>query len=180
MDERDPFAVLGIARSADEAIVRAAYRLRALEVHPDRAGAWSTPRMQAVTAAYALLSDPPTRLRWELNHPAAAHARPSRSPSAGAASQSPGSSGSPCRLARRGWQWLAAIALSVGLLGAGTVGGTATLGLVALVLGVGWLAERVPDRARFWPLHDLAEVARSIVRTGLDLTSAVVASIARA
>lgn len=180
MNEPDPFEVLGIARSADDAIVRAAHRLRALEVHPDRAGAWSTPRMQAVTAAYALLSDPATRQRWELDHPAAENARPARSPSTGMASRSPWSSSPPSRLARRGWQWLAAVVLSVGLLAAGTIGGAAALGLVALVLGIGWLAERVPDRARFWPLHDLTELARSVVRTGLDLTLTVVAAIARA
>lgn len=180
MDDLDPFEVLGIARSADDAIVRAGYRLRALEVHPDRIGAWSTSRMQAVTAAYALLCDPPRRQRWELDHPAAANTRPARSPSTGTASRSRGPSGSPSRLARRGWQWLAVIVLAVGLLAAGAVGGEAAVGAAGLALGIGWLAERVPDKARFWPLQDLSGVARSMARTGSGLASAVAASIARA
>ena len=178
MDESDPFAVLGIARSADDAIVRAAHRLRALEVHPDRAGAWSTSRMQAVTAAYTLLSDPQRRRMWELNHPVVAV--PLRSPSGGAASRSPRSAKSPSRLARRGWQWLAVIALCVGLLAASTVGGAMALGAGGLVLGLGWLAERMPDEARFWPLHDLIELARSVTRAGLHVTAALATTLARA
>ena len=46
----DPFAVLGLDRSADLAAVRAARRRMAFDLHPDRGG--DPVRMQQVNAAF--------------------------------------------------------------------------------------------------------------------------------
>jgi curved DNA-binding protein CbpA len=57
------YAVLNVAMDASEAVVRAAYRVLAAQFHPDRHAADPAmlQRMQQVTAAYRVLSDP--RLR---------------------------------------------------------------------------------------------------------------------
>jgi len=59
------YAVLNIAMDAPESVVRAAYRVLAAQFHPDRHAAdlMMLQRMQQVTAAYRVLSDP--RLRAE-------------------------------------------------------------------------------------------------------------------
>lgn len=182
MDDLDPFAVLGIARSADEAIVRAAYRLRALEAHPDRVGVSSTGRMKSVTAAHALLADPPARARWEAGHPVKLDGRIDHRAAAQrrAASARPdgprGGSVARQRLARRTWQWVAAIVLVVALLAADVLGGPAAMTFAALSLGLGWLADRVPDQTPFWPAHDVAAAARATVRGCLGVTSALLST----
>jgi len=57
------YAVLNIAMDAPEAVVRAAYRVLAAQFHPDRHAADPAmlQRMQQVTAAYRVLSDPQLR-----------------------------------------------------------------------------------------------------------------------
>lgn len=59
------YAVLNIAMDAPGSVVRAAYRVLAAQFHPDRHAhdAAMLQRMQQVTAAYRVLSDP--RLRAE-------------------------------------------------------------------------------------------------------------------
>lgn len=59
------YAVLNIAMDAPGAVVRAAYRVLAAQFHPDRHAhdIAMLQRMQQVTAAYRVLSDP--RLRAE-------------------------------------------------------------------------------------------------------------------
>jgi curved DNA-binding protein CbpA len=59
------YAVLNVAMDAPDAVVRAAYRVLAAQFHPDRHAAdpAALQRMQQVTAAYRVLSDP--RLRAE-------------------------------------------------------------------------------------------------------------------
>jgi len=59
------YAVLNVAMDAPDAVVRAAYRVLAAQFHPDRHAAdpVALQRMQQVTAAYRVLSDP--RLRAE-------------------------------------------------------------------------------------------------------------------
>ena len=61
----DPYATLGISRSASEADIKAAFRRAALGVHPDRLAHDAPPavraaaaaRFAAVAAAYEMLSD---------------------------------------------------------------------------------------------------------------------------
>lgn len=185
MDELDPFAVLGIARSADEAIVRAAFRLRALEAHPDRAGVTSTRRMQSVTAAHALLTDPRARARWEAGHPVVVVVGTDHGPATqrDPASARPGGpvSGSVSRhrLAGRPWQWAAAILFVVAVLAAGILVGPAATTVAALVLGLAWLADQVPAQAPFWPARDIAAAARATGRGCLGLASVLLVALLR-
>jgi len=57
----DPYAVLGVERSASAAEIRRAFRRLALRLHPDRAGAESTEAFQRLARAYASLSTPGAR-----------------------------------------------------------------------------------------------------------------------
>lgn len=183
MADLDPFAVLGITRSADAAIVRAAYRLRALEAHPDRVGVSSTGRMKSVTAAYALLADLPARARWEAAHPVGLDAtrdgRASQHDPASARADRP-TVGSVARrrLARRTWQWVAVTALVVGLYAA-SVAGREAVTFAALSLGLAWLADQVPTEMPFWPARDVVSAARATGRACLVGTSALIVLVLR-
>jgi DnaJ-class molecular chaperone len=57
----DPYAVLGVEPSATAAEIRRSFRLLALRLHPDRAGASSTEAFQRVARAYALLANATAR-----------------------------------------------------------------------------------------------------------------------
>lgn len=59
-----PYEILGVEPSATDADIRAAYRGKAREAHPDRDGG-STTVMSAVNAAYRLLRDPELRKRFD-------------------------------------------------------------------------------------------------------------------
>jgi DnaJ-class molecular chaperone len=63
----DPYAALGLTKSATAADIKTAYRKRVRtshpDLHPDDAGAEA--RFKAVTAAYDLLKDPQTRARFD-------------------------------------------------------------------------------------------------------------------
>jgi DnaJ-class molecular chaperone len=87
------YAVLNIAMDAPEAVVRAAYRVLAAQFHPDRHATDPSmlARMQQVTAAYRVLSDP--RLRDE--HDAALRSTRQRRTSDGA-TVSPMAHAAPC------------------------------------------------------------------------------------
>lgn len=61
----DPYAVMGLLPDADADVIKAAYRTLAQKCHPDLAGPSSEARMKALTAAYALLSDPVRRAAWD-------------------------------------------------------------------------------------------------------------------
>ena len=63
----DPYQTLGVARGADEAAIKKAYRKLAKELHPDRNAdnPKATERFSAVTAAYDLLSDKDKRARFD-------------------------------------------------------------------------------------------------------------------
>jgi molecular chaperone DnaJ len=52
----DHYALLGVPRSVTRAELRRAYRLLALQLHPDRAGFGSTAMFQRVAEAYRVLS----------------------------------------------------------------------------------------------------------------------------
>jgi curved DNA-binding protein CbpA len=59
----DYYRVLGVDPAADSAAIRKAYRLKALECHPDRGG--SHEAMLALNEAWEILSDPDLRRRYD-------------------------------------------------------------------------------------------------------------------
>jgi curved DNA-binding protein CbpA len=59
----DPYAVLGVARGADEAQIHAAYRDAVRRTHPDAGG--SAAAFEAVQEAYEALRDPARRRAWD-------------------------------------------------------------------------------------------------------------------
>jgi hypothetical protein len=67
-DEPDYYAILEVAADADEQTIRLAYRRLARRYHPDVAGTGSLARMQALNVAYAVLSDPEQRRRYDARH----------------------------------------------------------------------------------------------------------------
>jgi curved DNA-binding protein CbpA len=58
----DPYAVLGVARGADDAAIHAAYRDAVRRTHPDAGG--SAAAFEAVQEAYEALRDPARRRAW--------------------------------------------------------------------------------------------------------------------
>ena len=74
----DYYAVLGVARSASQREIRAAFRALVQRVHPDHAGAdrgtAGTPDIRLVNAAWAVLGDPDQRSAYDratADHPRA-------------------------------------------------------------------------------------------------------------
>jgi DnaJ-class molecular chaperone len=63
----DPYATLGVARSADEKAIKSAYRKLAKELHPDRNkdNPKAAERFSEVTRAYDLLSDKDKRAQFD-------------------------------------------------------------------------------------------------------------------
>ena len=63
----DPYATLGVARTASEAEIKKAYRKLAKELHPDRNkdNPKASERFSTVTNAYDLLTDKDKRARFD-------------------------------------------------------------------------------------------------------------------
>lgn len=59
----DPYATLGIARTAPAAVIKTAYRAAVQQAHPDRGG--DPQRFILVVKAFALLSDPEARRLYD-------------------------------------------------------------------------------------------------------------------
>lgn len=59
----DPYAVLGVARGADDAAIHAAYRDAVRRTHPDAGG--SAAAFEAVQEAYEVLRDPARRRAFD-------------------------------------------------------------------------------------------------------------------
>ena len=69
MSKKDPrgyYAILGLALDADAAAIKAAFRRRAMELHPDRnEAANATEQFQLLNEACSVLSDPATRAQYD-------------------------------------------------------------------------------------------------------------------
>ncbi|HHA2706543.1 TPA: DnaJ domain-containing protein [Stenotrophomonas maltophilia] len=69
----DPCEILGIRPNAGRDEIEPAYKGRRSQYHPDRyaqsdAEAWATGKLQAFNQAYAVLSDPEERARFDQGH----------------------------------------------------------------------------------------------------------------
>jgi len=68
--EFDPYAVLGVSRSASEAEIKAAYREQVAKYHPDRHSGnpleeLAAAKMAEINRAYEILSDPERRAAYD-------------------------------------------------------------------------------------------------------------------
>lgn len=61
------YAVLGVARDADEETIRSAYRILARRYHPDRGAGSSAEKFRMVNEAYETLIDPGSRRSHDLS-----------------------------------------------------------------------------------------------------------------
>lgn len=64
--DRDPYEIIGVLRAASQEEIRAAYRAKAKQLHPDVIGeAASGEQMRELNLAYELLKDPELRSRYD-------------------------------------------------------------------------------------------------------------------
>lgn len=68
MAEIDPYAVLGVSRTATRGEVARAYRSLVKRSHPDTGATTSPVQMARINEAWRLLSDPVRRARWDRDH----------------------------------------------------------------------------------------------------------------
>jgi molecular chaperone DnaJ len=73
------YLILGVTADASAEDIKAAFRRRAMELHPDRSGLASGP-FQDAQEAYSVLGDPERRQHYDRQHPASSAPRRRRSP----------------------------------------------------------------------------------------------------
>src|SRR5512135_2170764 len=61
------YLILGVSAHASAEDIKAAFRRRAMELHPDRSGLTSGP-FQDAQEAYSILGDPESRQRYDRQH----------------------------------------------------------------------------------------------------------------
>jgi DnaJ-class molecular chaperone len=70
----DDYRILQVSRDAEPEVIEKAYKALCMKYHPDRAAAGerahATARMQRINQAYAVLSDPAARARYDRTLPA--------------------------------------------------------------------------------------------------------------
>src|SRR5687768_217504 len=64
MEYKDYYSVLGVARNADDKAIKTAYRRLARKHHPD-VNKGSADKFKEINEAYAVLSDPDKRKRYD-------------------------------------------------------------------------------------------------------------------
>jgi hypothetical protein len=65
MIRRDHYSLLGVSRTAEPLEIRRAFKRRALERHPDHAGAHAAGEFQELAGAYHVLADPSRRAAYD-------------------------------------------------------------------------------------------------------------------
>jgi hypothetical protein len=138
----DPYEVLGVARSAPDSVIKAAYRARIRETHPDSGG--DPGDAQAVNEAFAILSDPDRRAkvrepRHEPQAPEpATQDEPARTPEPAVTEPSPvySTHARPGAWWRSKLVWVPAVAFLA--VAAACVGWLVTYAVVAVAVSVRW------------------------------------------
>lgn len=77
-EPQDPYEVLQVASTADDAVLRAAYRALAQRLHPDVAGPSGEGPMRELNAAWEVVGDPADRAAYDLARAAARAGQSSR------------------------------------------------------------------------------------------------------
>lgn len=72
-DEIDPYEILQVPHNATEREIKVAYKKLALQNHPDRCSNPDETKMALINEAYAILSDPERRRRYDLTQRLPAH-----------------------------------------------------------------------------------------------------------
>ena len=123
MTQPDPYAILGVPRTASRAEIARAFRRLAKQHHPD-AGAEPSPTMSRINEAWYVLSDPSRRARWDRQH-SAVFAPPQWRPVMDAAPPGPRvrrpepPPAAPPSAADRGWVVATGVVIVALLIGAG-------------------------------------------------------------
>ena len=91
-DARDPYEVLQVAPTADDAVLRAAYRALAQRFHPDIAGPDGEARMRELNAAWEAIGTAERRAAYHRARRESVQAQSAGSTSAAGSSGTPGTS----------------------------------------------------------------------------------------
>jgi len=120
--EIDPYAVLGVPRSATREEIARAYRTLAKRLHPDAGTDAASVAMSRVNEAWRILSDPMRRRGWDARHAMAAAPHWRAAPMTAPATDVPRRPArTPLPRTRRDSAWLAVAVLGVSALLVATV-----------------------------------------------------------
>ena len=135
MAEIDPYAVLGVARTASREEIARAYRRLAKQHHPDAGASVPNAAMARINDAWHILSDPIRRARWERLHTIIATPHWAPAPVESLRRPRPAAEAAPSPM-DSGW-------MAIGILaGVGVV-------VAVLMIGVSLASRPADDRLRF-------------------------------